>query len=63
MLWLSTFNISNELEGITRDTRPWALLRKFWQFSNTYGDYHSLPPSKRRRFIIDYEQRDAQGHF
>jgi hypothetical protein len=28
-------------------------IRKFWEFSNFYGEYHSLDPSERRKFVLD----------
>ena len=56
MFWLSMSNCSTALDAIAAHTRPWAILKKFWQFSNAYGEYQSLPPSHRRQFIIDREQ-------
>ncbi|MEM9004798.1 MAG: hypothetical protein AAGE59_14905 [Cyanobacteria bacterium P01_F01_bin.86] len=56
MFWLSISSCSSELNAIAAHTRPWATLKKFWQFSQTYGEYHSLPPSRRRQFLIDMEQ-------
>lgn len=53
MFWLSISSRSSELDAIAAHTRPWAILKKFWQFSKTYGEYQSLPPSQRRQFIID----------
>jgi hypothetical protein len=35
-------------------TRLWNMLKLFWKFSNFYGDYQSLPPSKRRKFVQDF---------
>lgn len=61
MFWLSISSVSTELEAIAAHTRPWALLKKFWQFSNSYGEYQSLPPSKRRQFIIDGEQTQEKA--
>lgn len=59
MLWLSISNRAPELNGLSPDTRPWALVKKFWQFCNSYGEYHALPPSQRRRFIIERETCQA----
>ena len=53
MFWLSISSKSPELDAIAAHTRPWATLKKFWQFSKTYGEYQSRPPSQRRQFIID----------
>lgn len=61
MLWLSISSTSTELDPIASHTRPWALLKKFWRFSNTYGEYQSLPPCKRRQFILDREQAEKTG--
>ncbi|NER79087.1 MAG: hypothetical protein F6K42_05810 [Leptolyngbya sp. SIO1D8] len=58
MFWLSISNTASELKPIAAHTRPWALLKKFWQFSNTYGEYQSLPPSRRRQFLIEKEQSE-----
>lgn len=56
MFWLSISNHSSELDAIAAHTRPWAILKKFWQFSKAYSEYQSLPPSHRRQFIIDKER-------
>jgi len=29
----------------------WKAIRAFWKFSNFYGDYCSLSPSDRRKFV------------
>lgn len=63
MFWLSMSNVAPELEAIAAHTRPWALIKKFWQFSNAYGEYQAQPPSQRRRYIFEQEERErAQGH-
>lgn len=51
----SIINCSSELDEISPYISPWVILKKFLQFSNTYGDYHSLPPS-RRQFLINKER-------
>lgn len=28
-------------------------IQKFWEFSNFYGEYNSLDPSQRRKFVLD----------
>lgn len=56
MFWLSILNRSPELDAIAGNTRPWAIIKAFWRFSNAYGEYQSQPPSHRRQFIIDREQ-------
>lgn len=33
-------------------------MTQFWRFSNFYGDYQSLPPAERRRFVIERQKRD-----
>ncbi|WP_155523600.1 hypothetical protein [Nodosilinea nodulosa] len=55
MLWLSMVHVSDELEPIAADSRPWATLQKFWRFCNLYGEYQSRPPSLRRQFIVELE--------
>lgn len=55
MFWLSTVSNAPELDAIAPRSRPWAILKKFWQFSNRYGEYQSRPPSQRRQFVIDTE--------
>lgn len=30
---------------------------QFLRFSNFYGNYQSLPPAQRRRFVIDQQKR------
>lgn len=51
MFWLSILNLAPELEEISQDASPYAFIKKFWRFCNTYGEYQSLPPSQRRQFI------------
>lgn len=55
MFWLSISNLAPELKGISPNTRPWAIIKSFWEFCNSYGEYQALPPSQRRRFIIERE--------
>ncbi|RZM78611.1 hypothetical protein [Leptolyngbya iicbica] len=55
MFWLSISTHAPELRGLNSKTSPWSLLQAFWQFCQTYGEYQSLPPSQRRRFIIEQE--------
>ena len=57
MFWLSITNLTPELKGLTPEARPWAIAQKIWRFCNTYGEYHSLPPSDRRCFIVEQERR------
>jgi hypothetical protein len=57
MFWLSISTLSPELEAIAPQARPWAIIKKIWQFSRTYGEYQSLPPSQRRNFILEQENR------
>ncbi|MBE9159080.1 hypothetical protein IQ265_19900 [Nodosilinea sp. LEGE 06152] len=33
-------------------------IAQFWRFSSFYGDYQSLPPAERRRFVLDRQKRD-----
>ncbi|MEM9487316.1 MAG: hypothetical protein AAGA83_26925 [Cyanobacteria bacterium P01_F01_bin.116] len=58
-------NYSSEIDATAAYTRPPAALKtiwqKFWQFSNSYGDYHSLPPSRRRQFVIEKEQQEQSA--
>jgi hypothetical protein len=56
MFWLSTVNVSQAMEPIASDSRPWATLKKFWQFSSLYGSYQAEPPSQRRLFILELER-------
>ena len=35
-----------------------SAITQFWRFSRFYGDYQSLPPAERRRFVIDQQKRD-----
>ncbi|MEM6839146.1 MAG: hypothetical protein AAF609_20150 [Cyanobacteria bacterium P01_C01_bin.120] len=55
MFWLSMTNLSAELDAIAPGSRPWAIVKGFVRFCNTYGEYHAKPPSERRRFIIERE--------
>jgi len=63
MFWLSITNLAPELRGLNADAQPWAIARKIWQFCNSYGEYQSLPPSERRRFIFEREAcQEAEKH-
>ena len=43
MFWLSIANVSSALEPIAAYSRPWATVKKFWQFCNAYGEYQATP--------------------
>lgn len=62
MFWLSISSVSPELAEIAANTRPWAIVKKFWQFSNAYGEYQSHPPSHRRQFIIEREEHKKSSN-
>lgn len=34
-------------------------MTQFWRFSRFYGDYQSLPPAERRRFVLDRQKQDS----
>ena len=55
MFWLSISTHAPELRGLAPKTLPWSFLQTFWQFCQSYGEYQALPPSQRRRFIIEKE--------
>ncbi len=60
MFWLSTLSNAPQLDAIAANSRPWAILRRFWKFSDRYGEYQSRPPSLRRQFIIEMEQGEQK---
>lgn len=33
--------------------RLWNAIQTFWTFSEFYGDYQSLSPSQRRKFVVE----------
>lgn len=39
------------VEKFSLVSRVLQALKLFWQFSNFYGEYNSLPPSQRRKFV------------
>jgi hypothetical protein len=48
--------IKSDFQSLKRPRQKSAILRaiqKFWEFSNFYGEYNSLDPSQRRKFILD----------
>jgi len=48
--------IKSEFQSFERPGRRNVILRaiqKFWEFSNFYGEYNSLDPSERRKFVLD----------
>lgn len=61
MFWLSIAQTSQALDPIAPNRRPWAKVKKFWQFCRFYGDYQATPPSLRRQLIIDREQARRQA--
>lgn len=56
MLWLSICQTSEALDAVAANSRPWAKGQRFWRFCQSYGEYQSLPPGQRRRFILAMEQ-------
>jgi hypothetical protein len=44
-----------------KETQPylWQFLKAFWRFSQFYGNYHSIAPSQRRRFVDDFTKNDS----
>lgn len=58
MFWLSISHVSPALDPIAARSRPWFIARRFWQFSQSYGDYQATPPSQRRNFIFRLDQQD-----
>jgi hypothetical protein len=62
MFWLSISNVAPELEPIAADSRPWAILKKIWRFCDLYGEYKAKPPTQRRKFILELEQRCGETH-
>lgn len=61
MIWLSISNVSPASESIAADSRPWAKLKRFWEFCRFYGEYQATPLWQRRQFILDYEKRNASN--
>ncbi|NEQ43203.1 MAG: hypothetical protein F6K00_06435 [Leptolyngbya sp. SIOISBB] len=59
MFWLSISTHAPELQCLSPHTRPWSVVKTIWQFCQTYGEYQSLPPSQRRRFILEREASKA----
>jgi hypothetical protein len=48
--------IKSEFQSFERPHQKNLILRviqKFWEFSNFYGEYNSLDPSQRRKFVLD----------
>jgi hypothetical protein len=56
MFWLSISNVAPALDPIAANTRPGSILRRFWQFCQSYGEYQATPPKQRRNFILRMEQ-------
>lgn len=59
MFWLSISTHAPELRCLSTHARPWFIVKMIWQFCDAYGEYHSLPPSQRRRFILEQEARSV----
>ncbi len=55
MFWLSILSSSSAFNGLSPRVRTVDILKKIWQFCHAYGEYQSLPPSQRRRFIMERE--------
>lgn len=43
----------------TNQSYLWKMIKRFWQFSNFYGEYTSLSPSDRRKFVNKVDSIDA----
>jgi len=43
----------------TNQSYLWKMIKKFWQFSNFYGEYTSLAPSERRKFVNKIDSINA----
>lgn len=53
MFWISR-QISRAVpQPLLLRNRLWNAMKAFWEFSEFYGDYQSLSPSQRRKFIIE----------
>lgn len=66
MFWMSSKINLKTVSEKERQSYLWRCLKAGWQFSQFYGDYQSLPPSKRRQFVNDFvakaDQPDQQNH-
>jgi hypothetical protein len=51
MIWSSNRINTQDLSHLELKTYMFNWLKKFWQFSNFYGDYVSTPPSERGKFL------------
>jgi hypothetical protein len=51
MLQSSSQNPIYHLDKLSLSSRFLKALKLFWQFSNFYGEYNTLPPSQRRKFV------------
>jgi hypothetical protein len=48
--------IESEFQSFEQPRQGNVILRaiqKFWEFSNFYGEYNSLDPSQRRKYVLD----------
>lgn len=46
----------HEHNSLSLKSRLWKAVKAFWQFSNFYGEYNSLPPSERGKFVNKLNQ-------
>ncbi len=55
MLWFSS-RLTDRIGEMAAASFVVRFLQLFWQFSQCYGTYQSLPPSKRRAWVQRYER-------
>lgn len=53
MIWISNHLNRSINEHSEIQSCGVGLIKKIWRFSRFYGEYQSLPPAERRRFVTD----------
>ncbi|GAB4366462.1 MAG: hypothetical protein Kow00121_03860 [Elainellaceae cyanobacterium] len=54
MLWYSFRTNVHDCSQFEMKPYLQRMLKRFWQFSNFYGEYTSLPPSARGKLVEHY---------
>lgn len=53
----TSHSISRQSPKINRQNPLLTALKKFWQFSNFYGEYNTIAPKDRRNYVESLTQK------
>jgi hypothetical protein len=56
----TTTSVSRNSQKESRQNGVLAALKKFWEFSNFYGEYTAIAPQDRRNYVESLAQKQRQ---